>query len=291
MVFRGQGLDQVGRHPFEMLGGIVSQLSFAARSDPKLTSAVANRLGEHRDAAVAACPEIATVLGWQSLNLLGPEAFGEARSIEALANFLDTLGTPDKPALVVLDDCQWADELTVKLIVHWLASRGDMAGGGHVLLVASFRSEEVAADHVFRRIRPPLHLRLSLFEPQDIRRLTESMAGPLPDAAVDEIVARSDGCPFMASAVLRGMVESGRSGRGGSREQEQGAGVGLPAPRSPLPAFGAWGRWPWPISARPAAAGGFLTRRIEPAPAGRGRSLGHGPCWGRESNCRWRRSL
>jgi signal transduction histidine kinase/DNA-binding response OmpR family regulator len=252
MVFRGQGLDQVGRHPFEMLNGIVSQLSFAARSDPELTVAVANRLGEHRDAAVAALPELATVLGWQSLNLLGPEAFGEARSIEALANFLGTLGTPDKPALVVLDDCQWADELTVKLIVHWLASRGDMAGGGHVLLVASFRSEEVAADHVFRRIRPPLHLRLSHFEPQDIRRLTESMAGPLPDAAVDEIVARSEGCPFMASAVLRGMVESGalvaEPGAPGSRVGWRVEPLAMADLRSS------------------SSAGGFLTRRIELLP-------------------------
>ena len=102
------------------------------------------------------------------------------------------MGTPDKPALVVLDDCQWADELMTKLIVHWHANRGDDArggmrrGGGHVLVVAAFRSEEVAADHAFRRIRPPLHLRLSLFEPDDIRRLAESMAGPLPEAAVDD---------------------------------------------------------------------------------------------------------
>ena len=53
---------------------------------------MADRLGDHRDAAIAAVPELAGVLGWQSLSLLGPEAFGEARSIEALAAFLDALG-------------------------------------------------------------------------------------------------------------------------------------------------------------------------------------------------------
>ena len=77
------------------------------------------------------------------------------------------------------------------------------------MVVVGFRSEEVAADHVFRRIRPPLHLRLTVFEPDDVRQLAESMAGPLPEAAVDTVIARSEGCPFMASAVLRGMVESG----------------------------------------------------------------------------------
>ncbi len=207
MVFRGQGSEQVGRHPFEVLNGIIAQLSIAARSNPDLATEVGNRLSDHRDAAIAAVPELAGVLGWQTLSLLGPEAFGEARSIEALSHFLDALGTPQKPALVVLDDCQWADELMTRLIYHWHANRREE--GGHVLVVAGFRSEEVAADHVLRRIHAPLHLRLTLFEADDVRRLAESMAGPLPEAAIDTVIARSAGCPFMASAVLRGMVESG----------------------------------------------------------------------------------
>ena len=119
MVYRGQGSEQVGRHPFQLLDGIISQLSVAVRANPDLAAEVGRRLGEHRDAAIAAAPELAAVFGWQSLNLLGPEAFGEARSIEALAHFLDALGTPESPALVVLDDCQWADELMNRLIVHW----------------------------------------------------------------------------------------------------------------------------------------------------------------------------
>ncbi len=94
MVFRGQGSEQVGRHPFQVLDGVISQLSIAARSNPDLAAAVGRRLGDHRDAAIAAVPELAGVLGWQSLSLLGPEAFGEARSIEALSKFLDALGTP-----------------------------------------------------------------------------------------------------------------------------------------------------------------------------------------------------
>jgi two-component system sensor kinase len=208
-VFRGQGSEQVGQHPFQVLNGIIDQLSVATRSNRDLAAAVGRRLGDQRDAAIAAVPELARVLGWQTLSLLGPEAFGEARSIEALSCFLDALGTAEQPALIVLDDCQWADELMARLIVHWQATRADAAGGGHMLMVAAFRSEEVGGDHVFRRIRPSLHLRLASLEADDVRRLAESMAGPLPEAAVEMVIARSDGCPFMASAVLRGMVESG----------------------------------------------------------------------------------
>ena len=35
MVFRGQGSEQVGRHPFQVLNGIISQLSIAARSQSR----------------------------------------------------------------------------------------------------------------------------------------------------------------------------------------------------------------------------------------------------------------
>ena len=92
MVFRGQGSEQVGRHPFEVLNGIISQLSIAARSDPDLAAAMGSRLGEHRDAAIAAVPELAGVLGWQTLSLLGPEAFGEAPEHRGPLPFSGRLG-------------------------------------------------------------------------------------------------------------------------------------------------------------------------------------------------------
>ena len=209
-VLRGQGYEQVGQRPFQVLSGVVSQLVEATRSDPALADEVRQRLGDRCDAAVAAVPELSNALHWETSHLLGPEAFGEARSIEALACLLDALGSKDRPTLVVLDDCQWADELTVKLVGQWHANRRELSRGeNHVMLVVAFRTEEVSADHLLRRITPPLQLRLARFEPEDVRHLAESMAGPLPAEAVNVVVERAEGCPFMASAMLRGMVESG----------------------------------------------------------------------------------
>ncbi len=209
-VLRGQGCDQVGQQPFQVLGGVVGQLVEATRSDPALADAVRSRLGDHCDAAVAAVPELKAALGRETSSLLGPEAFAENRSIQALAGLLDALGSKNRPAMIILDDCQWADELTVKLIVQWLANRNSPSrSGDHALLVVAFRSEEVPADHLLRKIAATLHLRLARFEADDVRRLAESMAGPLPAEAVDVVVELAEGCPFMASAMLRGMVESG----------------------------------------------------------------------------------
>ena len=209
-VLRGQGSEQVGQRPFQVLNGIVEELVTAARSDPSLADAVRSRLGEHLDAVCAALPELARAFGWEPSGALGPEAFRETRSIQALCAFLDAMGSQERPALVILDDCQWADEMTVKLIAHWHGVWSySSEGGPRVLLVAAFRWEEMAADHPLRQARPTLQLRLAPLAPDEVRCLLESMAGPLPAEAVDVVSRLSDGSPFMASAMLRGMVESG----------------------------------------------------------------------------------
>ncbi len=90
--------------------------------------------------------------------------------------------------------------MTVKLIAHWLSGRAALANSGPpMLVVIAFRSEEVGVDHSLRRIAPTLHLRLAPFTPDRVKRLVESMAGPLPAEAVEVVSRLSDGSPFMAS--------------------------------------------------------------------------------------------
>jgi two-component system sensor kinase len=207
-VLRGQGTSAVGQRPFQMLGGVVEAFRSACKSDASLAPAMQKRLGIYADAVAAALPELADVLDGRGTQALAPEEHGEARTIQALSAFLEALGTAGRPAMVLLDDCQWADELTYKLIRRWQA--GDEQGSRrHVLLIAAFRSEEVPQGHLLRRMRPSAHLRLSPFSADDVRRLVESMAGPLPVPAVEAVTRLAEGSPFMASAVLRGLVESG----------------------------------------------------------------------------------
>ncbi|MBI1900442.1 MAG: AAA family ATPase, partial [Planctomycetia bacterium] len=206
-VLRGQGTSAVGQRPFQMLGGVVEGFLAASKSHEPLARSMRERLGVYGDAVAAALPELAEVLDGRGTQALAPEEHGEARTIQALAAFLEALGTADRPALILLDDCQWADELTYKLIRRWQA--GDEIGSRrHVLVIAAFRSEEVPEGHLLRRMRPAAHLQLSPFSADDVRRLVESMAGPLPVPAVEAITRLAEGSPFMASAVLRGLVES-----------------------------------------------------------------------------------
>ncbi len=209
-VFHGQGSSEVGQRPFQILDGVVGQLVAAKGTDAARVRTLVGALESEQEAVSAALPELGEALGLATGGQLGPEAYGEARSIQALSHFLDCLGTESAPALVILDDCQWCDGLAARLLAHWTETRAvDDRRGHHLCLVVGFRSEEVPADHTLRRLRSTTHLKLHPFGAEDVRRLAESMAGPLPEEIVELICRLSDGSPFMASAVLRGLIESG----------------------------------------------------------------------------------
>jgi diguanylate cyclase (GGDEF)-like protein/PAS domain S-box-containing protein len=206
-VLRGQGVDRTAQRPFQVLDGIVNGIVSAELPDAEVARLRAE-LGPWANAATAAVPGLGGVLGATDSAVLGPEAYGENRSVDALGALLDALGHADRPVLLILDDCQWADRLTIALLAAWQAARGD-EGRGHVLVVAAYRSEEVPPGHPLRSVRPWSTVTLAPFGPADVVALCTSMAGPLPAEAVDAVVHLAEGSPFMAAAVLRGMVESG----------------------------------------------------------------------------------
>ncbi|HVF13256.1 MAG TPA: AAA family ATPase, partial [Acidimicrobiales bacterium] len=220
-ILRGQGVEEAARRPFQLLEGLVAGIVDACRTRPGLADGLRSELGERVEAATAALPELGPVLdplhdgdAVVPVNL-GPEAYGETRSIKALGALLDALGSvglpgrPTAPAVILLDDCQWADAPTLRLLADWqdaAAPRGLHCP--RVLVVAAFRSEEVPADHPLRAVRPIASIALSRLGVEQVRNLAESMAGPLPEDALRTVSALSEGSPFMAAAVLRGLVES-----------------------------------------------------------------------------------
>ncbi|MDQ2825533.1 MAG: AAA family ATPase, partial [Actinomycetota bacterium] len=208
-VLRGQGADQMAQRPLRVLDGVVDEVMKRARADATFVPAMRHAMGPQLQSVVDALPRLAGILGSTAGGSLGPEAYGEARSLPALTAFLDALGTAGPAVLIVLDDCQWADELTVKLVGHWQTHPSTGSGMRRVVLLAAFRTEEVPAGHALRRTRPSTHVVLPPLADDEMRRVLASMAGPLPDEAVRVVERLSEGNPFMATAVLRGLVETG----------------------------------------------------------------------------------
>ena len=121
LVLRGQGVDQAAPRPFQMLEGIADGI-VASRLDNDLAeegrpARVTSATGP--GAAAAALPALAAVLGPVDPAALGPEQYGETRSIDALLRLLEVLGRSPRDVLILLDDCQWADAMTLRLLDRW----------------------------------------------------------------------------------------------------------------------------------------------------------------------------
>ncbi len=207
-VLHGQGIAHGAQRPFTMLNGVAEDLVALLGNDPQAADALAYAVADVAPEIVRALPPLAPLLGAGAEDDSGPEQFGEQRSLGALRTLLRSVGTPDRPVLLVLDDCQWADTLTVRLLAG-LAEHGSTLG-----VIAAFRSEEVPAEHPLRDIASARSLRLGGLAPAAMSMLAESMAGPLPDEAVEAVARLADGSPFMGAAVLRGLVECGALVRG-----------------------------------------------------------------------------
>lgn len=206
-VLQGQALDQAAQRPFQLFAGVAAGIASAAQEHPALAEQLRERLAGQESALCTVLPQLEPILRPGTLERLGPESLGESRGISALAALLGALGTPEEPALVLLEDCQWADELTVRALESFQQARRNSRG--HGMIVVSFRSEEVGPQHMLRRLNPTLSIKLSPFGAAEVASLMESMAGALPHEATELVARLSEGNPFMASAVLHGLVEDG----------------------------------------------------------------------------------
>ncbi|MDP9101941.1 MAG: EAL domain-containing protein [Actinomycetota bacterium] len=207
LVLRGQGVAQAAQRPFTLLHGVAQDLAAALPAGSPGLQSLRDRVGDSAGGAVRALPSLGSLFDGPAEDDLGPEQFGEQRSLAALAHLLASIPADDRPTLLVLDDCQWADRLTVRLLAEVYGP--DAEAPPFLGVIAAFRSEEVAEGHALRAIAQGKAIQLGPLPPASMRQLAESMAGPVPDVALDTVVRLADGSPFMGSAVMRGLVECG----------------------------------------------------------------------------------
>jgi len=200
--YRGLARDEAATRPFEALRGVVEGFVDRTRETPELAERIDRVLGERAAAACEAFPELADVLDVDRHASAGPDEHGEERTLDALIALLDALGSPQNPAVVVLDDCQWADELTVRLL-----DRFAELDGTHTTVIVAYRSDEVEPTASLREVDADPHLDLDLLDDDEICALANSMAGPLPEEVLDVVTRLAEGNPFMTTTILRGLIE------------------------------------------------------------------------------------
>ncbi|MBI2566455.1 MAG: protein kinase [Candidatus Schekmanbacteria bacterium] len=114
------------------------------------------------------------------------------------------------PVVLILDDLQWADDLTIDWLLHLL-------GQGHleripVLVAATYRAEEVGAALAALVAAPGVrHVRVGGLAEADVVAIVGSMLGmsPPPRNFGRHVARFSEGNPFFIGEYLRAAIEVG----------------------------------------------------------------------------------
>jgi DNA-binding CsgD family transcriptional regulator/tetratricopeptide (TPR) repeat protein len=137
-----------------------------------------------------------------------PAAAGEsggARLLELVFGVIQRLSA-DRPLMLVIEDLQWADRSTLDLVS--LLVRGMRAM--HVLLVLTFRSDEIHRSHPLRpmiaaweRVRSVRRLELPRFTREEATLQLEAILGsPPPRSMIEPLYERSEGNAFLIEEIL-----------------------------------------------------------------------------------------
>ncbi|MCP4298715.1 MAG: AAA family ATPase, partial [Proteobacteria bacterium] len=196
--------------------GIVRQLlsepdeSLAAWKNHLLTE-----LGPNGQIIIDLIPEVENIIGPQSLvQEMGPTETLN-RFFITFKNFVRVFAQKEHPLVIFLDDLQWSDIPTLKLI-EYLLSQADIA---YLLLIGAYRNNEVEAGHPLRSSlkeiakNRPLH---QLFlEPLAEAHITQLVAETLHSdvkrvAALSAlVVAKTRGNPFFVNVLLKNLYQEG----------------------------------------------------------------------------------
>ena len=145
-----------------------------------------------------------------AINMAGPvaQALEKAstpspRLFSTLLNFLET---SDQPTIMIIEDVHWADHATLDLIKFL----GRRVAFMPVLLVLTFRSDEVGLDHplapVLGDLQATSRTRLDL-EPLSVEGVRELSQGQ--SALAENIFAVTSGNPFFVTELLNATQSAG----------------------------------------------------------------------------------
>ncbi len=177
---------------------------------------LARALGRNAGLLVEIMPELASLLGPQEVPQELAAAEAENRFHLVFRALIEALATRDHPVALFLDDLQWADIPTLRLLER-IATDAD---SGYLLVIGAYRDNELDAGHPLRvaidNIRragvEPTTITLDPLTPTqvgDMLRDTFLQSGPEVDALAEECNAKTHGNPFFLRRFVEALGERG----------------------------------------------------------------------------------
>ncbi len=194
IVVSGRSVDLgTGGAPYAPFTGVLRQLIDTLGRDEVIAAA-----GPGAGALSVLLPELSAAEGM-------PARTGADRLYELVTVLLENVSTV-RPLVIVIEDLHWADTATLELIRFVVR----MLAAGRVLLVLSYRSDEVLRGHPLRSYLPELDRtrRVTRWELARLARdqvavQVERILGCTPDAdTVDRVYRLSEGVPFFVEELV-----------------------------------------------------------------------------------------
>jgi predicted ATPase len=213
--------DQLGSTPYSAIAQACRELIRAVLTEPPgriatWRSKLEVALGANAQLIVDLVPELALVISAKtSVANVGP-AEAQNRFELAFQNFLGTFTSSEHPLVLFLDDLQWADRGSLRLIHAALTT----ASKAHLLVVGAYRDNEgaepdplrLALDDLRSAGVPSTHIRLAaLGQPEVEQFLGDALgrAGSETSSLAAMMLRSTDGNPFFLGQLLMVLHQDG----------------------------------------------------------------------------------
>ena len=169
-------------------------------------------LNENAQIVIDLIPELATIIGPQQPVEELPPKESENRTILVLTSFLKALASPDSPVVLFLDDMQWSDSGSVRLLTEYLQSY-DLS---HLYIICAYRTGELSLTHPFQILLEKLNLEKYPYQTIELQPLSSSIiieiladtlhASPQECKDLAEIISqKTGGNPFFIYSYLKSL--------------------------------------------------------------------------------------
>jgi PAS domain S-box-containing protein len=196
----------------ELMGQLLSE------SDAQLLSwktRILTAVGDSGQVLIEVIPELERIIGAQppALELSGTAA--QNRFNLLMQKFVQVFTTAEHPLVMFLDDLQWADSASLKLLQLLMQDRG------HLLVLGAYRDNEVSAAHPFMLtvdeiVKSGAVVNTITLQPLSLAVLNQLVADTLicdlssSQPLTELVYQKTKGNPFFSTQFLKALYEDGQ---------------------------------------------------------------------------------
>ncbi|WP_396922418.1 AAA family ATPase [Mycolicibacterium sp.] len=211
-VMRAGAFDHAPARPLGLFAGPFRDVLAYLTAHPLEAERVREEMGELLPAAIEQVPELAEAFAGRPAVEASGGALGGITvpaSPTAVARLLLSVFTKERPGLIVLDDCQWADDLSWRVLgkLATAISAAKARSQSNVSLICSCRSEAVPQIMAWG-IDEVEFLDLQPLSNADTEKLIRSMSDAIPDEVIPYVTTHSHGNPLEALLVFQALIDS-----------------------------------------------------------------------------------